>query len=121
MRIVPIFGDEFKEPHPPTKNPSNLDLGAYRGSDVAFVFQTPRSDGGTDDVGTGGAVEPDPAYWADFARTGKSQGPQLARWPRYQLHQPEMISLVSMGVRPLQSFAAEHHCAFSEPLLSPPK
>lgn len=64
---------------PPLSFISLLDLGAFHGLEIAYVFGSTTPPTSTD-VSVGDSVQ---QFWTSFARTGKPRIPKARRWPRF--------------------------------------
>ncbi|MBL7489960.1 carboxylesterase family protein [Frankia sp. AgB1.9] len=117
-RSTLVYGYEFNDPSPPVLLQSDFPLGAYHGSELAYVFQrTPVQ---------GGAPRFTPAqlalsnqiidYWTHFARYGVPDTTGQPRWPAAVSRQVQ--SLDPAGTRPvsISSVVNDHHCSLWDSL-----
>jgi para-nitrobenzyl esterase len=112
---VPTFAYEFNDDNAPQRYlpPVSFPYGAAHASEIQYLFDLPTA-------AFPGALTAQQQrlatsmrrYWAHFAARGFPSTPREPRWPRFESHSQQMLSLLPPQPRVETDFAAEHHCAF---------
>lgn len=119
---VPTYTYEFNDPNAPLifPVPAPFPLGAYHGSEIAYVFGN---------IGSPG-VPPGftPAqqalsntiqdYWGQFARTGNPNVTGAPPWAAFNTTTGGVQELTPTGIAPSSAFVSFHQCAFWDLVLS---
>ncbi len=115
-QYVPVYAFEFNDPKAVTKMKSPGDLpglGAFHGSSLVYVFQTPIA----------GVAEPSmfspeqrrlsdelSAAWINFVKTGDPNTSGKSQWERFAGSSEFVQTTGVAGFQPNTTFASEHKC-----------
>ena len=114
-RRAPVWAYEFDDPRAVNRLPRapfTPPLKAFHSSEIAYVLQTPwlAADPARFDPAQRALSDRMQAAWADFARAGDPNGPDLARWPAD--HGGAPLQLRPDGDRPVAGVADARRCGF---------
>jgi len=115
-----VYAYEFADPKAPDTmvRHDGLEMGAYHGAEVLYVFQTASY------LKRGAAVEwPTQlklsdqmiSYWTRFAASGHPEGTS-PKWSPYRNAQDQVLSFAPGDISYQSGFANDHHCAFWDSL-----
>jgi len=111
--FVPTYAYEFADPDPaPLLPPISFPYGAYHGSDVQYIMQTPNSLIAEKSKPQKALEHQMLSYWASFARHGNPNVNLAPYWFRFKTSLPVMQSLKPWLAYPTLNFHQKHHCEF---------
>jgi para-nitrobenzyl esterase len=112
---VPTFAYEFNDRNAPefiVKDPV-MPLGAFHASEVPFVFQPAAPAAATFFTPAQLALSNQMIrYWTSFARSGSPSAEDTPHWSRFSMRTSRFQSLTPGDTDSVQTFAADHNCAF---------
>jgi para-nitrobenzyl esterase len=109
---VPVYAYEFDDQNaPPFIDTTNVSipLGAYHGSETGYLFINPfeRLDSQQHKLADQMIM-----YWAHFAASGNPNVWGQTYWPEFNTASGNLLSLAPNDNHVINSFAADHQCAF---------
>jgi para-nitrobenzyl esterase len=113
--FVPTYAYEFNDDNAPQRYlpPVSFPYGAAHASEIQYLFDLPHAPiAGTLTAQQQRLATSMRRYWAHFAARGFPSSPSEPRWPRFESHSQQMLSLIPSQPQVETDFAAEHHCAF---------
>jgi para-nitrobenzyl esterase len=114
-KFVPTFAYEFNDDNAPQRYlpPVSFPYGAAHASELQYLFDLPAAPiAGTLSAQQQRLAASMRRYWAHFAARGFPSSASEPRWPRFESHSQQMLSLIPPQPQVETDFAAEHHCAF---------
>jgi para-nitrobenzyl esterase len=116
---VPTYAYEFSDPKALFSLGAfglllpKMDLGAYHGAEIAYVFRTSMGLGDPEDFtpGQDDLSKQMVAYWVNFARTGDPNGGDLPAWKPFK-DEGKIQSFAPDAIQAVANFADEHQCPF---------
>ena len=113
--VTETFRYEFDDPEAPIPTrlsvPPDVTFGAYHGSELQYLFKMTQLPGPNTDEQRN-LSDQMMEYWANFAKTGNPNGPQLPYWPRYDSDAHQSLSFRPGQTAITDDFDLDHHCAF---------
>jgi para-nitrobenzyl esterase len=100
-RFVPVYNYEFTEPNTPSPTDPLMQLGAFHGADLPYLFQNNTLI--TKPIGPLNAAQQKLSdqmvrYWGKFAATGNPNSFLPPYWPAFRTDQPSSLTLDSSGI-----------------------
>jgi para-nitrobenzyl esterase len=113
-KFVPTFAYEFNDDNAPQRflPPVSFPYGAAHASEMQYLFDISAPIAGTLSAQQQKLAASMRHYWADFAARGRPSSKGQPRWPRFNSHSQQMLSLVPPQPQRETDFAAAHHCTF---------
>jgi para-nitrobenzyl esterase len=113
-KFVPTFAYEFNDDYAPQRflPPVSFPYGAAHASEIQYLFDITAPIAGTLSAQQQTLASSMRRYWADFAARGRPSSPSHPRWPRFNSHSQQMLSLIPPQPQVKTDFAEAHHCAF---------
>ena len=117
---VSVYAYEFDDPKAPDTmvRHDGLEMGAYHGAEVPYVFQTASyfERGATVEWPTQLKLSDQMiSYWTWFAASGHPDGTS-PKWSPYRNAQDQVLSFAPGDISYQSGFAKDHHCAFWDSL-----
>jgi para-nitrobenzyl esterase len=117
---VSVYAYEFEDPKAPDAmvQHDGLEMGAYHGAEVPYVFQTASylKRGATVEWPTQLKLSDQMiSYWTRFAASGHPDGTS-PKWSPYRNSQDQVLSFAPGDIRYQSGFAKDHNCAFWDSL-----
>jgi para-nitrobenzyl esterase len=113
-QFVPTFQYELKDPNVPQVfvPPASFPYGAYHGSDLLFLFDSPTRGHAPLSAAEDRLAEAMVRYWTQFARTADPNSASTPKWSPYEVGTEALQSLEPPTPVSETGFAGDHKCAF---------